>query len=314
MVVPDALAADAVHGPWTVHIQAGAGIVYASDPESEYQETVNKAAALGRAIDLAEQAFLGQAPAEAPETVEAVSTGSEGRSVSTCAHGAGTRSGRVGGRGVLGGAAGARASLLAVADGVRQGQPKPQRAGATRGMVRAVGGNSQARDPHVEHLHLAPYEAAYLVFDERLLIVSGLEGAPALWEFCRGRWPEFLRQYAVYRAYRRAGWALHSGCKYGADFVLYRFQRARARHVHTPYTVLVRRHDEPVQRRWIALQNQLRMTKQVAKRLVYVSVDDTAVRHCERERERWLAGVQLHEVLVDRWTAENKRGKNEEPG
>ncbi|KAK4538225.1 hypothetical protein CDCA_CDCA16G4250 [Cyanidium caldarium] len=79
MVVPDALAADAVHGPWTVHIQAGAGIVYASDPESEYQETVNKAAALGRAIDLAEQAFLGQAPAEAPETVEAVSTGSEGR-------------------------------------------------------------------------------------------------------------------------------------------------------------------------------------------------------------------------------------------
>lgn len=28
-------------------------------PESEYDETVNKAAALGRAIDLAEQAFLG---------------------------------------------------------------------------------------------------------------------------------------------------------------------------------------------------------------------------------------------------------------
>ena len=184
---------------------------------------------------------------------------------------------------------------------------------AIRGMVRAVGGSSQARDPHVEHLHLAPYEAAYLVFDERLLIVSGLEGAPALWEYCRGRWPEFLRQYAVYRAYRRAGWALHSGCKYGADFVLYRFQRARARHVHAPYTVLVRRHDEPVQRRWIALQNQLRMTKQVAKRLVYVSLDDAAVRHCERERERWLAGVQLREVLVDRWTAENKRGKNEEP-
>ena len=27
-------------------------------PEAEYEETVNKAAALGRAIDLAEQAFL----------------------------------------------------------------------------------------------------------------------------------------------------------------------------------------------------------------------------------------------------------------
>jgi len=42
---------------WTIHVQAGAGIVADSDPESEYQETVNKAAALARAIDLAEEAF-----------------------------------------------------------------------------------------------------------------------------------------------------------------------------------------------------------------------------------------------------------------
>lgn len=42
---------------WTIHLQAGAGVVADSNPESEYQETVNKAAALGRAIDLAEAAF-----------------------------------------------------------------------------------------------------------------------------------------------------------------------------------------------------------------------------------------------------------------
>ena len=42
---------------WTVHLQAGAGIVADSIPTNEYQETVNKAAALGRAIDLAEVAF-----------------------------------------------------------------------------------------------------------------------------------------------------------------------------------------------------------------------------------------------------------------
>jgi anthranilate synthase component 1 len=42
---------------WMIHLQAGAGIVADSNPESEYQETVNKAAALGRAIDLAESAF-----------------------------------------------------------------------------------------------------------------------------------------------------------------------------------------------------------------------------------------------------------------
>ena len=42
---------------WTVHLQAGAGVVADSVPESEYEETVNKAAALARAVDLAEVAF-----------------------------------------------------------------------------------------------------------------------------------------------------------------------------------------------------------------------------------------------------------------
>ena len=43
-------------GPWTVHLQAGAGVVADSVPEREYDETVSKAAALGRAIDLVESA------------------------------------------------------------------------------------------------------------------------------------------------------------------------------------------------------------------------------------------------------------------
>lgn len=42
---------------WTVHIQAGAGIVADSDPDAEHQETVNKAAALAKAIEIAEQLF-----------------------------------------------------------------------------------------------------------------------------------------------------------------------------------------------------------------------------------------------------------------
>ena len=43
---------------WVFHVQAGAGVVADSVPESEFQETVNKAAGMARAIDLAEQAFL----------------------------------------------------------------------------------------------------------------------------------------------------------------------------------------------------------------------------------------------------------------
>lgn len=44
-------------GAWAYHIQASGGIVADSAAESEFAETVNKAAALGRAIDLAERAF-----------------------------------------------------------------------------------------------------------------------------------------------------------------------------------------------------------------------------------------------------------------
>ena len=39
----------------TVHLQAGAGIVYDSDPDTEYEETQNKAKALFRAVEFAEK-------------------------------------------------------------------------------------------------------------------------------------------------------------------------------------------------------------------------------------------------------------------
>jgi len=54
MVVPTELREQ---GTWMYHLQAAGGIVADSDAEAEYQETVNKAAALARAIEVAEQAF-----------------------------------------------------------------------------------------------------------------------------------------------------------------------------------------------------------------------------------------------------------------
>ena len=57
VVMPDR--SDSGTGPlaWVVHLQAGAGIVADSQPDAEHQETVNKAAALAKAVDLAEKAF-----------------------------------------------------------------------------------------------------------------------------------------------------------------------------------------------------------------------------------------------------------------
>ncbi|CAH8264160.1 unnamed protein product [Arabidopsis lyrata] len=43
---------------WIAHIQAGAGVVADSNPDDEHRECENKAAALARAIDLAESSFL----------------------------------------------------------------------------------------------------------------------------------------------------------------------------------------------------------------------------------------------------------------
>jgi len=58
MVVPvDRLDPDHPQGPWEYHIQAAGGIVADSVPDLEFKETVNKAAALGAAIDLAQHAF-----------------------------------------------------------------------------------------------------------------------------------------------------------------------------------------------------------------------------------------------------------------
>lgn len=44
-------------GRWTYHLQAAGGIVADSQADAEFEETVNKAAALARAIELAELAF-----------------------------------------------------------------------------------------------------------------------------------------------------------------------------------------------------------------------------------------------------------------
>ncbi|MCE9590295.1 MAG: anthranilate synthase component I [Planctomycetes bacterium] len=57
MVVRRDDSADQKVGAWIVHLQAGGGIVADSEPDAEHQETVNKAAALAKAVDLAERAF-----------------------------------------------------------------------------------------------------------------------------------------------------------------------------------------------------------------------------------------------------------------
>lgn len=64
MVVPTARPESSA--PWRVSLQAGAGVVLDSVPESEFEETIAKAAGLGRAVDLAERAFTAGPPVATP--------------------------------------------------------------------------------------------------------------------------------------------------------------------------------------------------------------------------------------------------------
>ena len=60
IVVPVAMRSERdPRGAWVYHIQSSGGIVADSEPGAEYDETVNKAAAMSRAIDLAQDAFAG---------------------------------------------------------------------------------------------------------------------------------------------------------------------------------------------------------------------------------------------------------------
>jgi anthranilate synthase component 1 len=51
----------------TAHVNAGAGVVYDSVPEAEYEETRNKAKSILKAILLAERAQSAASPAENPK-------------------------------------------------------------------------------------------------------------------------------------------------------------------------------------------------------------------------------------------------------
>ncbi|MHC5055911.1 MAG: anthranilate synthase component I [Planctomycetota bacterium] len=74
IVIPSALDAP----ERDAYVQAGAGIVADSNPESEYQECLNKAKALLRAIELAEKAFAG-----APRKTRAAAPARPGRAPSS---------------------------------------------------------------------------------------------------------------------------------------------------------------------------------------------------------------------------------------
>ncbi|GAB0489905.1 hypothetical protein MMPV_001131 [Pyropia vietnamensis] len=140
----------------------------------------------------------------------------------------------------------------------------------------------------------------------------------------------FAAAYAAYRFYRAAGWAPRSGAKYGVDWVLYKVGAARHAHAsfcvvlsarglpagtpsdgHTPTSTAVRKGGgcAPLDATWVAVQNRLRLVKNVAKTLLYTEVADPAapggrvVAAAVADRDAWLDRAAVVELRIDRWTA-----------
>ena len=176
-----------------------------------------------------------------------------------------------------------------------------------------------------EYLQLSSEEALYLSHDLRLLNITTddtteLLSTQELWShFCNNQF--FPPKYAAYRYYRRKGWVLKSGIKFGVEFVLYKKGPVE---YHSSYAVVVRLLTEsevqsPSQDRCSRLGRTLtwrdvvamdRVSKSVVKELILCHV---IVKEGVDQQLLWrqfpdcLENVRIAEVLVNRWDPDRGR-------
>eukprot|EP00727_Mastigamoeba_balamuthi_P012602 m51a1_g7965 putative potential trna splicing endonuclease subunit (257) ;mRNA; r:243471-244349 len=157
-----------------------------------------------------------------------------------------------------------------------------------------------------ETVQLTPAEAWYLAHEAGVLRVANIESRDELWALLAGRAggaARLARVVAAYRHYRMRGWAVRSGIKLGADFVLY--SAAGRAHTHSRLAVRVVRPGE--QWRWAAVQAHTRNAQNVAKQFALCTVDvagDDA------------AGSQsalVSHVVLRRWAPERDREPPPQP-
>lgn len=163
----------------------------------------------------------------------------------------------------------------------------------------------------VEHLQLTLVEAYYAAFVLKKLIIhnqscgsNSVLSSVAAWRlFCTRGGRTFAPTFVAYCRYRAAGWLPRSGLKYGADWVLY--PASTQRHTHSPFCVILRFNfsNEPckLDRTWVALQNRLRLTKNVAKTLVIAEITCSSDVRVALDVRNAFKNVAITELTVDRW-------------
>ncbi|KAI0560621.1 tRNA-intron endonuclease [Gracilaria domingensis] len=180
---------------------------------------------------------------------------------------------------------------------------------AMRQLIQLQASSNDVDRVNVEHLQLTFVEAFYAAFVTNDIVIldthskQPLTDRQRVWSLFCSRSEKFPLMFVAYCRYRSAGWLPKSALKYGANWVLYPTKSYT--HTHAPYCVILQfsipGEEPPIALSWIALQNRLRLVKNVAKNLIITRV------HAEKEVDfassisDTFAVVKVTELTIDRW-------------
>uniref|UniRef100_A0A023G8Z9 tRNA-intron lyase n=1 Tax=Amblyomma triste TaxID=251400 RepID=A0A023G8Z9_AMBTT len=172
--------------------------------------------------------------------------------------------------------------------------------------------------PFVESLQLFFEEAYFLSYGLGCLIVKDGDqelDLLKLWQKMCGLHDNFPARYAAYHHFRSKGWVVRSGCKFAADYLLYKDGPA---FYHASFSVVVRgvwadTLEEIPDRRvqsWPALSGLIRVNANASKTLLicYVIMPrdaDFSTPHC-------LRSFKIQELSMRRWITSEEREKRDD--
>jgi len=178
--------------------------------------------------------------------------------------------------------------------------------------------------PLGKSVELTLEEAFFLCFSISCLTIldDQLQVIPVsrMWDLFEERRKGFKVNYIVYHYYRAKGWVPKSGLKYGSDWTIY---RKGPPFYHSDFGILVQTQGKPevkemvieTQRErklsWLAVSNLVRVTSQVSKDVVIISVilpaSVSEIQPIFKDPLSTLSSIQVREQIIRRWIPQKER-------
>lgn len=194
-----------------------------------------------------------------------------------------------------------------------------------RVLVESVAGTSPSQTEMPDstgYLRLELHEAFFLSYGLGCLIVNDCDSEDKemsiddMWDKFSRVDEQFRHVYAVYHHFRSKGWVVRSGCKFGADFLLY---KDGPPFYHASYSVRIRHFavndGKPTRIKnekyldWKDLIGLNRVTESASKELLLVDVFESEQSRNQSDNNvtDYLKCISLQEVLMRRWVASCER-------